>query len=413
MKAIVTVSLLAGVFFVAPATHATDITGTVSFQGMVSFSAPIPGIAVTDLTVTPRDTSEATSPGEQCTVNTVTSDSPDGTGAYPSGGTVSVNITLSHGGMPVPDGQCVLTIRATGSDDVATSARGSATVFLDATDIGTNATLTGVDITVRESKAIAGVDSLCLRWVKKQLRLRARCNFLLLKFGPSAVCSDASADEPVGCDPGDYVAAILALGHGGNDQQTDPPSAEAVDFAGLLHDQVVCQRLFGRAALVFAAKRSKLVDKNCVDAGVDSEACRAARSNDAKLPLNAIDRCGVDQLVDPMTGRAVPQVGVPCDPCIDGLGNIDRKCLKSCFQTALDELSDGIVGDLPICGNGILQSPEFCDDGNTSGADCCSATCTVTGNTPGTEGPMGDGTCSDGIDNDCDNATDAADTDCQ
>ena len=46
-------------------------------------------------------------------------------------------------------------------------------------------------------------------------------------------------------------------------------------------------------------------------------------------------------------------------------------------------------------------------------SDCCSATCTVTGNVPGTEGPLLDPTCSDGIDNDCDDATDGADTDCQ
>jgi cysteine-rich repeat protein len=412
MKAIGVAALLAGVCLMAPTTQASDITGTVSFQGTVTFSAPIPGITFTDLTVTPRDTAEATGNGEQCTVNSVTSDSPDGTGAYPNGGTVSVNITLSHGGMPVPDGDCILTIHATGTDGVSTSARGSATVFLTATDIGTSATLTGVDITVRESKAIAGVDALCLRWAKKQMRVRARCNFLLLRLGPTAVCKDFSLEEPVGCDPGNHVEAVLALGHGGNDQQTNPPGAQAVDFT-TLHDQVVCQRLFGRAALNFMAKRSKLVDKLCVDGGGDTQACRDARSNDAKLPLNAIDRCGVDQMLDPMTGRAVPQVGGPCDPCIDGLGNIDRKCLKSCFQTAIDELSDGFVGDIPVCGNGILQPGEFCDDGNTSGADCCSATCTVTGNTPGTEGPIGDPTCSDGIDNDCDDATDGADTGCQ
>ena len=92
---------------------------------------------------------------------------------------------------------------------------------------------------------------------------------------------------------------------------------------------------------------------------------------------------------------------------------LDRRCMKSCFQTALDELSDGIVGDVAVCGNGIQQPGEFCDDGNTSGADCCSATCTVTGNLPGTEGPLPDVNCSDGIDNDCDDATDGADAGCQ
>jgi len=411
MRTLFVAALMVGVSLSGSATYASDITGTVSFNGMVVFSAPIPGIAANDLVVAPKTTSEATDPGETCTVNTITSDSPDVAGAYPDAGTVTANITLHRGGPMAPDGLCILTLVATGTDGVSISARGSQTVFLTATNIGTSAAVAVPDITVRQSKAIAGLDSDCLRWAKKQLRARARCNFLLLKFGPPAVCRDFAIDEPVGCDPGNHVEAILALSHGANDQQTDPPSAEAVDFDAL-HDQVVCQRLLGRAALGFATKRSKLVDRICVDTGADSEACRSARSKDAKLPLNAIDRCSTTQLVDGGTGRTVPVVSAPCDACIVA-ATLDRKCMKSCFQTALDELSDGFVGDVPVCGNGIQQPGEFCDDGNTSGADCCSATCTVTGNSPSTEGPMGDLTCSDGIDNDCDDATDGADVGCQ
>jgi len=33
--------------------------------------------------------------------------------------------------------------------------------------------------------------------------------------------------------------------------------------------------------------------------------------------------------------------------------------------------------------------------------------------TPATEGPFGDATCADGVDNDCDGLTDGADPDCQ
>ena len=77
----------------------------------------------------------------------------------------------------------------------------------------------------------------------------------------------------------------------------------------------------------------------------------------------------------------------------------------------LAELGDGIVGDIPECGNGILQGGEFCDDGNLSNGDCCSDSCTV--EAPGTEGPLADPTCVDGLDNDCDGFIDAADPDCQ
>ena len=409
MRALVAAALLAGVFLAAPASRASDVTGTVTFDGNVVFAAPIPGITFTDLTVTPRTTAESTGNGEQCDVNAVTSGSPDGTGDY-GASSVTVNITIGRGGPNPPTGECILTLVATGTDGAAVSARGSQTVFLDVTEIGTSATVAVPNIIVRQSKAVAGIDSDCIRWAKKQLRVRSRCNFLLLKLGPAALCKDFSADEPVGCDPGQHVEAILALSHGANDQQTDPPSAEAVDFDDV-GEQAVCQRLLGRAAFVFAMKRSKLVDRLCVDAGSDTEACRSARSNDAKSTLDPIDRCNTAQLIDPMTGRTVPVVSAPCDACIVA-GTLDRKCLKSCFQTALDELSDGFVGDIAVCGNGIQQPGEFCDDGNTSGLDCCSATCTVTGNTPVTEGPNGDATCTDGSDNDCDDATDGADPGC-
>jgi cysteine-rich repeat protein len=96
--------------------------------------------------------------------------------------------------------------------------------------------------------------------------------------------------------------------------------------------------------------------------------------------------------------------------CIDGLGDIDTKCLRSCFQLELVEMSDGIIGDLPECGNGIVQQGEFCDDGNTVDGDCCSSSCTVEAGTP--EGPAPDATCSDAIDNDCDTLVDGADPNC-
>jgi cysteine-rich repeat protein len=170
--------------------------------------------------------------------------------------------------------------------------------------------------------------------------------------------------------------AILALAHGVDDQQVDPPNAEGVD-ATVLKEQIKCQKRFGKAAANFSAKRLKLIQKNCVDAGQDTDPCRDAQSRTAKKKLDQIDKCVVDQQVDGGTGLPVPALGAPCDVCIDGGGAIDRKCLKSCFEIAIDELSDCIMGDLPVCGDGILQPGEFCDDGNTIDGDGCSSTCTV------------------------------------
>jgi cysteine-rich repeat protein len=373
---------VAAVLALAGRAHAASITGTVSLQGQVVLAAPIPGIAVTDLEVSVKEATEATGNGETCEISATTSDGPDGGGNYPSGGTVSLTITISRGGGPqIPDGECIVTVVASGNDGVSVSAKGSQTIFLTAADIDADATVNVPTMTVRESKAVAGVDSDCLKWTKKQLKLRSRCNFLLLKGGPAFAtrCRDAGP-EPAGCDPGNFVESILALSHGPNDQQTDAMNAEGVDF-DLLRDQVVCQNKFGRAAFVFASRRAKLVQNLCIATALDSVDCRGDRSRDAKPKLDIIDRCGASQMVDGGTGRAVPDVGAPCDTCIGGGGQIDRKCLKSCFQTALDELTDGILGDIPECGDGIVQpnGGEFCDDGNTTGGDGCSATCTVEG----------------------------------
>lgn len=396
-----------------PAARAVDITGTVQFQGQVVFAAPIPGIVETDLEVGVTEALQATGNGEQCEILATSNDNPDGTGAYPDLGTVSVQITISRGGPNIPEGACVVVVQARGTDGVSVSAKGSQTLLLTPTQIGANATVAVPTITVRESQAVAGVPYDCLKWSQKQLKYRAKCNFLLLKGGPSVAlkCKDAGL-KPVGCDPGDFVGAILALAHDSNDQQTDPLTAEGVDY-DLLGAQVKCQQRFGKVAAKFVATRNKAVQRRCVEAGIDSSDCRGDQSRDIRSKLDLIDRCVVDQEVDLGTGRSVPDIGAPCDQCIDVGGQIDRKCMKDCLEVALGDLSDGMIGDLPECGDGIVQpgGGEFCDDGNLIGGDCCSSTCGVEAGSA--EGPMGDATCSDLLDNDCDTLSDAADPDCQ
>jgi len=388
---------------------AVDYSGTVGFSGTVTFSAPIAGIAATDLTVSVDEETESTGNGEQCSISATTSDSPDALGAYPDAGTVSADMLVSRGGPMIPDGNCIVKVTATGSDGVSVSARGSQTVFVPAADINASATISGTDIVVRESKAIAGISKECVIWAKKQLKARDKCNATLLKKGPTYAdkCKDAGP-EPVGCDPGQHVEAILALAHAANDQQTDPPTSEAVD-AVLLKDQVLCQKRFGKAAVGFVNKYVNFVNKKCVLLNVDDDSCRNQQANDSKKKLDQIDKCVGDQVVDGGTGRTVPVVGAPCDVCITG-GVLDKKCLKSCFEVTLPELGDGIVGDLPVCGNSIVQGGEFCDDGNLTNGDCCSDSCAVEAGSA--EGPALDPTCTDALDNDCDGLTDGADPDC-
>jgi cysteine-rich repeat protein len=224
---------------------------------------------------------------------------------------------------------------------------------------------------------MAGVDDDCRKWFRKQLKKRAKCNFLLLKKGVEVAtkCTDAGP-EPAGCDPADYTAAILALSHGETDQQTDPGSAQAVGSEALT-DQVKCQKFFGKAAANFANKLVTLVQIECIDAGVDSESCRNTQSNSAKSRLDAIDNCTADQQLDVDSGLLVPDADPPCDECIDMAGIIDQKCLKDCFRTNIEELADGVIGDIPECGDGILQQGEFCDDGNLTDGDGCNSLCQV------------------------------------
>ncbi len=429
-----------GYCFAAPLAHAVDYNGTVSYQGQVVFDAPIAGINLQDIVVDVKTSTEATGNGVKCSISSTTSDNADVTGAYPDTGQVSSVMLVERGGPNIPDGECIVTVTANGSDGVSVSARGAATVFVPVDDVNTSATLVVSDITVRQSKAIAGLDKDCFKWVKKQAKKRAKCNDLLLKKGniKADKCKDAGP-EPLDCDPGDFVESIVAFAYAGNDQQLDPPTGLNVD-QDLLKDQTKCQKRFGKAAVNYTMKRSQLADKKCVAQGIDSDICRDAQAGIAKKKLDQIDKCVGDQMVDGATGLIVPDVTAPCDVCIDGLGALDRKCLKSCFQLVMDDISDGLVGDVPLCGNGIVQTPEFCDDGNTTAGDCCSDSCTVENlgdqtcgvgacevtvavctagtpnicvpGTPGVEGPNGDATCTDGIDNDCDNLTDGADPNC-
>jgi cysteine-rich repeat protein len=392
---------------------AVDYAGTVDFQGDVSFSAPIAGIAETDLVISVKPATEATGQGTKCSISGSTSDSPDVIGNYPDAGSVDADYLVERGGPNLPEGECITTIVATGTDGVSVSARGTQTVFLDVNDVDLGGTVVVPTIVVRQSKALAGLDKDCRKWLKKQMKLRDKCNSLLMKKSAAVAdkCKDAGPEPviPELCDPGNFVEAVLASAHAANDFQTNPPGAPDVDEI-MYKDQVTCQKRIGKAAVNYTAKYTKLVDKKCVQALNDNTACREEQVAKSRKKLEQIDKCVTDQIVDGGSGTTIPVVGAPCTNCISG-AVLDRKCLKSCFEAHMAELGDGMVGDLPECGNGILQGGEFCDDGNLVNGDCCSDTCGIEAGVP--EGPNGNPTCTDLVDNDCDGDIDAADVGCQ
>jgi cysteine-rich repeat protein len=329
-----------------------------------------------DLRVTVDGEAEATGPGVRCSVVSSTPAVPDAlTGLYAA----AAELRMERGGPQLPEGECLVTLRAAGWDGVSKSAHGAVTLLVPADDVQGGATLAPAVMLARVSRPLAGLSAECKRYAKKRLKLRSKCNALILKLGGAAAaakCKDVDA-EPAACDEGDHVEAALWLGHGGNDQQPFLPGGEAVDLE-TLGAQAKCQALLGKASFKFLTALAARVQSECVKPGDDSLDCRARQASAVRKKLEAIDDCTVDPAADGATGRVVPQAGGSCFACLQANGSeLDAKCLKACFERELRDLADGLVGDVPVCGDGIPQNGEFCDDGNTEAGDGCSPVCGV------------------------------------
>jgi hypothetical protein len=111
---------------------------------------------------------------------------------------------------------------------------------------------------------------------------------------------------------------------------------------------------------------------------------------------------GLIDTADPDCQVCVPDE-TPEQSCFDGNDN-DCDELIDCADTADCE---GAIGAPTSCGVGICASTGNVTCSGGSEVDSC------TPGTPGVEGPAGDATCSDGLDNDCDGLSDANDPDCQ
>jgi len=410
---------------------ADTVSGTVTFQGTASMPNPITGITLDDLTVSAGLNPERTEPSEDCAITQNDLAGVDAVGNYPESGTLTIGISVTKHGNGSPSGGCIVQLQASGHN-AGVSAYGFVDVEVTQAEITGNATVVADDIVVLQSKSVAGVDSDCLKYLKKQAKFRGKCNAALWKMGPVDGALKCKTEvEPPGCDPANYVESVLALSFGDMDQQTDPPSAETVDL-DTVADQAKCQRYIGKAAANFFATRSKLVEKKCVEA-TDTAQCRDSQTNDARVKLSLIDNCVTQQAIDAGSALQIADVDEPCKSlAINGSLVLDRKALRDCFEDQLVRMSDNVVGDVPICGNAVVQQGEQCDDGNAVGGDCCSATrqfeatttdtcgigaCQVTATctagvescTPGTPGTEV-GHCGDSVDNDCDGLTDTADT---
>jgi hypothetical protein len=103
------------------------------------------------------------------------------------------------------------------------------------------------------------------------------------------------------------------------------------------------------------------------------------------------------------TGVCDPASGCEAEPVTDGTA-----CNDGVYCTTGESCTGG------VCGSG---APRDCDDRDACTSDSCSETLGRCDNVvvpvPGAEGPRGSASCADGVDNDCDRATDALDTDCE
>ena len=107
------------------------------------------------------------------------------------------------------------------------------------------------------------------------------------------------------------------------------------------------------------------------------------------------------------------------DACNLGLCNeIANQCeaLPQADGTPCDDGLFCTINDACQSGSCTLRDPQDCDDGDA----CTQDACDEAGNqcihilvpNPGAEGPAQSGTCSNGVDDDCDGLTDTDDPDC-
>ncbi len=110
----------------------------------------------------------------------------------------------------------------------------------------------------------------------------------------------------------------------------------------------------------------------------------------------------IDNDCDGATDASDSDCIAPAETCDDGVDN-NGNGLVDCADPQCDGFG---FNDITTCGVGACASTGSTICQNNGAVDTCDPL------TPGAEGPFGDASCSDNIDNDCDGTTDANDSDC-
>lgn len=228
---------------------------------------------------------------------------------------------------------------------------------------------------------------------------------VMIERNADPVCGDGQVQGTEQCDDGN-----TADGDGCSSICVTEPTVETAcddsvdnDLDGLVD---CADNDCASAAVCTAVCGDRVIDpgEECDDGNsIDGDGCTAACEMEAGPETICDDRADNDGdgLVDCMDPDCLNVAFCLCgngvveglEECDDGNNTDGDGCSSSC----LDE-------NQPMCGNGIIEAGEGCDDGNSNWCDGCDPSCQLQ---PATESD-----CSDSIDEDCDGNIDCADSDC-
>ncbi len=213
-------------------------------------------------------------------------------------------------------------------------------------------------------------------------------------------CDDEDACTADSCDPdtGECVNLLIQCGDG------DPCTADSCDPAsGCVNEPLPDCTGCGTHG-------------DCADDSLCTvDTCDAGTCLHEPVDCSDEDLCTADDC-EPLTGACV-HLPIVCDD--DDLCTSDA-CDPDTGQCVFAPRScdDGnlctVDGCDPLTGNCVSAAKE-CDDGNACTLDSCdpgTGDCVHDPDPAAIEGPAGDPSCSDGVDNDCDTRTDAQDPQC-
>jgi cysteine-rich repeat protein len=137
---------------------------------------------------------------------------------------------------------------------------------------------------------------------------------------------------------------------------------------------------------------------NCIGEGRGF--CRAGNPclTDADCDSNVCAPEAGELICQPVCGNGIPEVGETCD---DGNTNACGTCNATCSSigtgatcpvgttctddddcTGICDITTTPPTCVAVCGNGIVEAGEACDDGNTNACGLCNATCSAVVSSP-------------------------------